>query len=153
MQNSVTAQRIENGWDWFFKRNCSISPYQLAGIFIFLGIVSLTIGTTFYMMGATLILPYCFVEIFVQMLAFFYNAKHANDYEQLVLQPNVIKIIHKKGELVNSIELNIPYARVELISEKQDLILISHGAQQVHFGNHIHPNLRSRLSSEIKLKL
>jgi len=153
MQNTVVAQRTENGWEWFFKRNCSISPYQLAGIFLFLGIVSLSIGITFYAMGATLILPYCFVEIFVLILAFFYNAKHANDYEQLVLQPNVIKIVHKKGELVKSFELNRPYVRVELVADKQDLILLSHGAQQVHFGSHIHPNLRSRLSSEIKLKL
>ena len=153
MANSVFAQRVDNGWEWFLKRNCSISPYQLAGIFLLLAIISLTIGVTFYVMGATLILPYCFLEILVLFLAFLYNAKHANDYEKLVIEPNIIRLINKNGDLENTTELNRSFSKLEQLADHRNLIMISQGAREVYFGNHIHINLRERLYREIRVKL
>jgi uncharacterized membrane protein len=153
MPNSIVAQKIDAGWEWMLKRNCSISPYQLAGIFLFLAFVSLVIGLGFYFMGATLILPYSCLEIVILFTAFFYYAKHANDYERLVLKPNVIMFENKAGHLFKSVQLNRAFAKIELPSHQKDLILITQGAQKFHFGSHIHSNLRSHLGREIMLKL
>lgn len=153
MRNNFVAQRVENGWEWLLKRNCSISPYQMAGIFLLLALVSLCIGISFYLMGATLILPYCFLEIAVLLLAFLYNAKHANDYEQLIIEPYLIKVTSKNGNCETSIELNRLLSRVEQLENQGSLISITQGAKQVYFGNHIHVSLRERLWREIRLKL
>ena len=72
-------------WVWHLKRNISISPTTMAWIFIGLGFVSLFIGGAFYFAGATLILPFSLVEIAVLVVAYFYNAIHANDYEKLTV--------------------------------------------------------------------
>ena len=73
-------------WSWHLKRNISISPAQMALIFTVLGLISLAIGAGFYMMGASLVLPFSLLEIAVLLIAYFYNAVHANDYEKLVMQ-------------------------------------------------------------------
>ena len=60
-----------------------------------LGFFSLFIGFMFYLAGATLILPFSFVEIAALLIAYFYNAVHANDYEKLTVEGNHIKIESK----------------------------------------------------------
>ena len=106
MNNSLIAQETENGWQWLIKRNCSISPYQLAGIFFGLGIVSMGIGIFFYLLGATLILPYSFLEITVLLIAFFYNAKHANDFEKLLVEKNTVTVVSKSGGSLSTVQLS-----------------------------------------------
>ena len=59
-------------------------------IFLGLGFVSLLIGAGFYFAGATLILPFSLVEIAALVLAYIYNAIHANDYEKLTVEEHRI---------------------------------------------------------------
>jgi len=80
MKDLFKGDKFEDCWQWTFKRNCSISPQQLTIIFSLLGLVSLSIGISFYLMGAFLILPFSFIEILALLTAFYYNAVHANDY-------------------------------------------------------------------------
>ena len=70
--------KTDDGYELHLKRNCSISPMLLAIIFIFLGLISIIIGISFYFTGATLILPFSFLEVFALVAAYFYNALHAN---------------------------------------------------------------------------
>ena len=61
-------------------------------------------------MGATLILPFTFIEVFALIAAFFYNALHANDYERLRIDANNVYFESKFGrKLCNE---NFPY-RIE----------------------------------------
>ena len=153
MNNSILAQETENGWQWLMKRNCSISPYQLAGIFLGLGIVSMGIGLFFYLLGATLILPYSFLEITVLLIAFFYNARHANDFEKLLVEKNTVTVVSKSGSTESTVQLSRSFVRVELPSESKDLIVISQGKMHAYFGSHVHANLREALGREIMLKV
>jgi uncharacterized membrane protein len=63
--------RTSDGYEFYLKRNCSISPNQLAAVFIFLGTISVFIGIVFYSLGATLILPFSFLEVLALITAFF----------------------------------------------------------------------------------
>ena len=88
--NTTIGVKTGDGYEFYLKRNCSISPSQLAAVFIFLGTISVFIGIVFYSLGATLILPFSCLEVLALMTAFFYNAIHANDYELLrVDQQNI----------------------------------------------------------------
>ena len=111
------------------------------------------IGIFFYLLGATLILPYSFLEITVLLIAFFYNAKHANDFEKLLVEKNTVTVVSKSGGSLSTVQLSRSFVRVELPSEPKDLILISQGRKQAYFGSHVHANLREALGLEIMLKV
>ena len=48
---------------WFLKRNCSVTPVQLGWLYASLCVVSLGIGTVFWVQGAVLILPFAWAEL------------------------------------------------------------------------------------------
>ena len=57
------------------KRNCSISPAGLLGVFVALGSVSLAFGIGFAMLGAWLILPFAGLEVLALGVAFMVHAR------------------------------------------------------------------------------
>lgn len=150
--NTTIGVKTNYGFEFFLKRNCSISPKLLAVIFIFLGLISLLIGITFYLFGATLILPFSFLEVFALVAAYIYNALHANDYELLRVDKNNVYFESKFG--LKSREENFLKSMVRILpSDSNNLINLSQGQRHVHFGKNIHIRLRSMLEIEIKQAL
>lgn len=141
-----------DGYEFYLKRNCSISPNQLAAVFIFLGTISVFIGIVFYSLGATLILPFSFLEVLALITAFFYNALHANDYELLrVDQKNIyfeskFGLQHRKESFLKSLTRILP-------SRHSNLINLSQGQKHILFGKNIHSRLRFYLENEIRQSL
>ena len=121
----------------------------MALIFVGLGLVSLAIGTAFYLLGASLILPFSLLEIAVLLIAYFYNAIHANDYEKLILQEGVIKIERKTGFKTSEVQLVRSLTRVDLELQKNALIKIRQGNQSTFFGRFVHANVRPLLAQQI----
>jgi hypothetical protein len=141
-----------DGYEFYLKRNCSISPSQLAAVFIFLGTISVFIGIVFYSFGATLILPFSCLEVLALMTAFFYNAIHANDYELLkVDQQNIyfeskFGLQYRKESFLKSLTRILPIRHSNLINQSQ-------GQKHIYFGKNIHSRLRSNLENEIRQSL
>ncbi len=153
MQQSTLAQRTPDGWQWHFKRNCSITPKQLIFIFGSLAVISLLIGGVFFLMGAFLILPFSMLEILVLSIAFYYNALHAVDFEKLKIENNQITIEQRKGRIETEIELTRGFTRVKQLVGQKDLIELIQGEKKATFGHHIHPNYRAKLMHELVSKL
>ncbi len=144
--------KTDYGYEFYLKRNCSISPTLLAIIFIFLGLISILIGIIFYLIGATLILPFSFLEVFALVAAYFYNALHANDYELLRVDSKNVYFESKFG--LKSRQENFLKSLVRILpSDHNNLINLSQGQRNVHFGKNIHTRLRSLLEIEIKQAL
>ena len=150
--NSQIGIKTDYGYEFYLKRNCSISPIQLAIIFIALGIISIFIGTIFFLLGASFILPFSFLEVFALAAAYFYNALHANDYERLRVGRKNIYFESKFGLKHSEENFLKSLARI-LPSENNNLINLSQGQRNIHFGKHIHTSLRSLLEIEIKQAL
>ena len=140
-------------WVWHLKRNISISPATMAWIFIGLGFVSLFIGGAFYFAGATLILPFSLVEIAVLVVAYFYNAIHANDYEKLTVEGNSVKIENKVGLKISQMELVRSMTRVDTLSHLNEIIQLRQGSVHTFFGKFVHANLRPLLAKKISDRL
>lgn len=138
-----------HGHEFFLKRNCSISPVQLAIIFSFLAAISVVIGVIFYSLGATLILPFSFVEVFALITAYFYNALHANDFERLRIDSKHVYFESQYGRSFREENFLKSLTRV-LPSERNELINLSHGQRNIHFGKNIHARLRPSLAIEIR---
>jgi len=139
----------EKGYEFFLKRNCSISPIQLALIFLILGIISISIGTVFYIMGATLVLPFALLEILALVAAYIYNAVHANDYERLSIENEHVFFESKFGRRRSEENFRRSLTRV-LPSEREQLVHIAQGQRNIHFGKNLHATLRSLLETEVK---
>jgi len=99
-----------------------------------------------------LILPFSFLEVFALVAAYFYNTLHANDYERLRVDNKNVYIESKFGREYREENFLKSLARI-LPSEKGNLINLSQGQRNIHFGKNIHTSLRSLLEVEIKQAL
>jgi uncharacterized membrane protein len=158
MKTSHSPQAVQgnydgSSWSWHLKRNISISPSQLALIFGALGLVSLIIGFAFYWVGASLILPFSLVEIAVLLVAYIYNAIHANDYETLTLNGNVIQVESKIGLKLNHMQFVSSLTRVDTLDHMNQLIQLKQGQKDTYFGRYVHANLRPLLAKQISSRL
>ena len=79
---TVSSQGIR----WFLRRNCSVTPSQLAWLYASLCLVSLAIGGGFWLRGAPLVLPFAWLELAAVGVAFLAYARHATDGEMIELQ-------------------------------------------------------------------
>ena len=150
---NILGQSQGAAWVWHLKRNISISPVTMAWIFIGLGFVSLLIGAGFYWLGATLVLPFSLVEIAVLLLAYIYNAIHANDYEKLTVEGNSLKVESKVGLKTSEMQFVRSLTRVETLSHLNEMIQLRQGSIQVVFGRFVHANVRPLLAKKIAARL
>ena len=153
ISENILGRHDGSCWVWHLKRNISIAPQTLAYIFLALGFVSGLIGAVFYLAGATLILPFSVLEMTALLIAYFYNAIHANDYEKLIVEGNVIQIESKFGLQLNQMRFVKSMTRIETLSHLNELIRLQQGTKDTYFGRYVHANLRPLLAQKIADRL
>lgn len=146
---TVSGQTIH----WFLKRNCSVTPAQLALVYAVLCVTSLGVGGFFWFQGATLIMPFACLELLAVGSAFWIYARHATDGEQISLQgAHLIVELENSGRKVRS-EFNRDWVRVEPLTEDGSLIELSGQGRKVQVGRYVRPELRALLAREIRMAL
>ncbi|MBU3738932.1 MAG: DUF2244 domain-containing protein, partial [Rhodoferax sp.] len=79
--------RVQGGdIDWSLRRNCSVTPAQLGFCYLSLCVISLGIATAFWFQGASMVLPFAWVELVAVGLGFLVYARHASDGERIQLR-------------------------------------------------------------------
>jgi uncharacterized membrane protein len=80
------------------KRNCSMSPQALVWLLVFTACLSFAIGIGFALFGAWPVLPFVGLELIALAAAFYAHARHAADYEQIVVRDGVMLVeVHEGG--------------------------------------------------------
>ena len=138
---------------WLLKRNCSVTPAQLLGLFMSLSVASLGIATFFWFQGATLIMPFAWVELLVVGAAFMVYARHARDGERISLQDGLLVVELETAGRLQRAEFNREWVRVEPKDGDGSLIEVSGQGQTVRVGRHVRPELRPALAREIRFAL
>ncbi len=146
---TVSGQTIH----WFLKRNCSVTPAQLGWMYASLCVVSLGIGTFFWFQGATLVLPFAWLELVAVGAAFFAYARHASDGERISLQGGRLVVELENGGRLSRSEFNRQWVRVEPAASDGSLIQVSGQGRSVSVGRYVRPELRTALAREIRLAL
>lgn len=146
---TVTDQQIA----WRLLRNCSITPAQLCGLYASLCVVSLGIASAFWMYGATMVMPFAWLELMVVGIAFLIYARHATDSERIVLEGGQLLVEQTLAGKLQRAEFNRAWVRVEPQLDDRSLIELSGQGRKVHIGRHIRPELRPVLAREIRLAL
>ena len=146
---NIQGQSQGSDWCWHLKRNVSMGPAQFARLLAGLSLITLLIGSAFYWVGASFILPFSIIEVAALLIAFFYHAIHANDYEKLVLSEGTIHIESKIGFKTTQVVLVRSLTRVDKELHKNALIQLRQGQQATFFGRFVHANLRPLLAQKI----
>ncbi len=146
---TVQGQNIQ----WFLRRNCSLTPGQMGWIYLSLCALSLGIGVMFWGMGATMVLPFAWVELTFVGLAFLVYARHASDGERIFLiGPQLVVELETAGKLERA-EFSRDWVRVEPKSGDGSLIEVYGQGRRINIGRFVRPELRPALAREIRLAL
>jgi len=138
---------------WFLQRNCSVSPAQLAWLYVSLCVVSLGIGTVFWWHGATLVLPFAWIELVAVGAAFVVYARHAADGERISLQGRQLVVELENAGRLERAEFDREWVRVEPSAADRSLIEVSGRGRSVNVGRYVRPELRPALAREIRRAL
>ncbi len=146
---TVSDQQIH----WKLLRNCSATPAQLGWLYVSVCTVSLGIAGGFWLVGATMVMPFAWAELTMVGVAFMVYARHAADGEQIVLHGNQLVVEQTSAGKLLRAEFNREWVRVEPHRDDRSLIELSGQGQSVHIGRHIRPELRRVLAKEIRMAL
>ncbi|HET7363842.1 MAG TPA: DUF2244 domain-containing protein [Burkholderiales bacterium] len=138
------------GFTLTLKRNCSISPAGLACVFAALAIAALAIAAGFALAGAWLILPFAGLEVLLLGAAFLLQARHATDYERLVLDGGRLTVEVAEAERVARYELDARALRVE--NEGQHVVVRGPRAALL-LGRHLDNESRAAFAAELQKRL
>lgn len=138
---------------WLLKRNCSVSPAQLAWWYVSLCVVSLGIASFFWWQGATLVMPFAWLELLVVGVAFSVYARHAADGERIVLQGEQLLVELENAGRLERAAFNRQWVRVEPRGGDGSLIEVSGQGRSVKVGRHVRPELRPALARDIRQAL
>ena len=138
---------------WFLRRNCSVSPAQLGGLYLSLCVVSLGIGAMFWAQGAVLVMPFVWLELVAVGVAFWVFARHASDGERISLEGSRLVVELESGGRLQRAEFNRDWVRVEPKNGGRSLIQLSAQGRSVEVGRYVLPELRSVLAREIRMAL
>ena len=144
---------------WTLKRNCSMSPCRFAVLFGCLAFVSMGVASIFAYSGAWLILVFAFVEVAALAVAFVVYARHAGDYERIVVSPEALIIEFNSGSQVVRQQAHPAFARVEYPSPgagmggADSLIGLALAGKAVEVGRFVPRLKREGLAQEIRAQL
>ncbi len=140
---------------WLIKRNCSASPWQLAGVFVSLVAVSFAYGAAFAAQGLWMVLPFVGIEIVAVAAAFLWYGRHAADFERIDLNGSALTVEQREGGRSTEFRFDAPRVRVELeergadLSKRVSLSLVCKG-QRIEVGRYLVDERRSVLGREIR---
>ena len=140
-------------FQWFLRRNCSVTPRQLVLIYLSLCVLSLAIGVLFWVKGATLVLPIAWIELVAVGVAFLVYARHASDGETIRLTEGQLVIEQENGGRLSRSEFRREWVRVEPGEADSSFIALSEQGRTVHIGRFVRPELRPVLAREIRMAL
>lgn len=135
---------------WLFKRNCSMAPRQLFGFYAGLCAVSLGIAALFWMLGATLVMPFAWLEVLALGAALLLYAAHAADCERIRLSDDTLSVEHACGRRTERAEFRRAAVRIEPEHGDGSLIELSGQGRKIMVGRYLRPELRPALADELR---
>src|ERR1700721_2922437 len=123
--------------DWLIKRNCSVSPRQFVAFYVSLALFSLLVASLLVWAGAWMVLPFTGIELLAVGVAFVVYARHAVDYERILLFQNRLLIERMDAETLTQMEFNPRWVRVEPGATPRDPVKLVSRGQSVPVGIHL----------------
>ena len=139
--------------EWLLKRNCSLAPRQLALIFASLATVSLAIAAIFALQGAWMVLPFACIEVLALGTAFILYARHAADYERIVLCRDCLLVETCRAASLRREQCAPGRTRVEYTGLRQELIGLVAAGRRIEVGRYVPESDRQVLARQLRVQL
>ena len=156
LQQCAPFRETSGGFSVTLKRNCSMSPYGLLGVFAALTIVSLAIGIGFALAGAWLVLPFVGLEILGLGAAFLLHARHAADYERIELVGARLHVEVAEADRVSRREMAARWAEVVVEGRTRAgprIWLRGREGDRLEIGRHLAAAGREAFARELRTRL
>ena len=146
----VSPQRQE----WLSKRNCALTPRQLAVFFGGLGLFSMAVATAWALQGAWVVVPFAGIEIAALGVAYVLYGRHAADFDRVVFEPGKVWAEAACGPVVRRFECARMAARVEYGGNgRRGLIRLVGRGHAIEVGRFLLDEDRAALAKELRATL
>lgn len=139
--------------EWRLRRNCSMAPCQVLRLYAALSAVSLGIGGLCWWQGATLVMPFAWLEVMALGAALLVYARHAADSECIRLERGVLSVQRERAGRVDRIEFRLDGVRIDSGRDDRSLIELSGQGRSVSVGRLVRPEMRRQLVSELRREM
>jgi len=138
---------------WVFKRNSSLAPRQVMWFYASLCVLSLGLAGIFWLRGATMVMPFAWIEMLLVGAALLVYARHAADSERIDLREDRLTVENTSGSRVERVAFNPGWLRVEPRHGDRSLIELSGQGRRISVGRFVRPELRVQLADELRWSL
>jgi uncharacterized membrane protein len=135
------------GVEWVLRRNCSLSPRQVLGVYLSLCVVSAVIAAAFWWHGAPAVLWFAGLELSAVGVAWLVYACHATDRETITIERGVVRVEHRCGRRVEQVQLDPTWLRVEPAG---GLVELSAPGGRVRVGRYLRTQCLPALVQELR---
>jgi uncharacterized membrane protein len=140
--------------EWTLRRNCSLSPRQVARAYAVLCLGSLAVAVGFLFRGIWLVLAFSLLELTLVGLAMLVYARHATDHERIALSESgllVTRVLADRRELTR---LDPLWTRVLVPDERRrTLIQLESRGVKVEIGRFVDASRRRQVARELRQAL
>jgi uncharacterized membrane protein len=140
--------------DWILKRNCSLSPRQLAIAYALLCSGALGIALIFVLQGIWFVFAFAVLELAGVALALLHYARHALDHEHIALTEGSLLVERVRGGRREAIRLDPHWTRISLPDQRRRaLIQIESRGVKVEVGAFVSEAMRQQVALELRREL
>lgn len=139
--------------EWFLKRNCSMSPRQVAIAYGLLCLFTFTIASVFAVRGMWLVLVYALLETGGLAIALLHYARHATDQEHIALSEGCLLVERIQAGECKQVRLDPYWTRIGLPTRRHRLIQIESRGVRLEVGGFVSEEMRKQVADELRREL
>jgi uncharacterized membrane protein len=140
--------------EWVLKRNCSLSPRQLAAAYALLCAGALGIALVFVLQGIWFVFAFAVLELAGVALALLHYARHALDHEHIALTDHCLLVERVNAGQREAIRLDPSWTRIRLPdNRRRALIQIESRGVRVEVGSFVSEAIRQQVALELRREL
>jgi uncharacterized membrane protein len=143
-------QRDMERREWLLRRNCSLTPRQTLVAYLALCTLSLSVALVFLLHGVWQVLVFTVTELAAVTLAFILYARHAADYEHIVLTAGCLLVERVSAGRVSQTVLEPYFTRVAPPDSPRSLVLLEAKGTTLEVGAYALAAQRRRLAEELR---
>jgi uncharacterized membrane protein len=147
------VQRDIEKREWLLRRNCSLTPAQTGMAFGLLCLLPLAVGCVFVWLGHWVVLLFALAETAAAAAAFLHYARHAADYEHVVLTAGCLLVERVSGGEVNQTCFEPCWTRVAVPPRSGALIALESRGRRVEIGCYAMEAQRQAFARELRMAL
>jgi uncharacterized membrane protein len=140
---------LPQGQEWLLKRNCMLTPKQLALLMSGAALLSLAVATAWAFQGVLWVMPFALIEVAGLAIAFFVYSKHAADMDRVLINSDRLTAEVLDGGKRSTLDVPCSGVRVAYTREKRALVELQFGQKSLKVGRFVPEGQRIELAQEL----